>query len=376
MLINMWYVVGESEDLAPGSSRPLRMLGHDFVVFRDSAGQARCLSDICVHRGGSLCRGELVDDTVQCPYHGWRYNGEGQCVDIPSLGPDANIPKRARVDSYPVEEKWGWIWVFASDLNESERPPLPDDSFFPEYESDEYRVMRGTFLFDVNWMRAIDNILDPAHPFHVHTDFGDMEDQRLPRFDVEEDGPITLSKHQFKSTPKRGEWREEMDDQRPDTLNQIQFNMTGLIFRNDIRPNPGMHHTVFSAYLPIEENKVLNIWMHARNFLTDEKYDADTIKRNLNVFQEDAAVITYVTPTKTPRNFTNELFIEADIHIAAFRKKIRALEEKGWSLDLKAAADDDELARVIPSPARTEDPKNWVLEPALTRQFKQKQAAE
>ena len=374
--MNMWYVVGDSADLASGEKHPLRMLGHDFVLFRDSAGKVHCLSDICVHRGGSLCRGKLVDDTVQCPYHGWRFNGDGQCVEIPSLGPNASVPKRARVDSYPVEEKWGWIWVFAGDLAEADRPPLPDDGFFPEYDSDDYRVTRGTFMFDVNWMRAIDNILDPAHPFHVHTDFGDIEDQKLPRFEVEEHGTITSSKHQFKSTPKRGAWRGQMDDKRPDTLNQIQFNMTGLIFRNDIRPNPGMHHTVFSAYLPIEEDKVLNIWMHARNFLTEEKYDGDTIKRNLNVFQEDAAVITYVTPRKTPRKFSNELFIEADIHIAAFRKKIRALEERGWALDLKAAADDDDLARVIPSPARAKDPKNWVLEPVLTQPAGQEQAAQ
>ena len=375
MLINMWYVVGSSAELAPGTSKPLRMIGHDFVLFRDSDGKGHCLSDICVHRGGSLCRGGVVNDTVQCPYHGWRFTGEGQCVEIPSLGPDASIPKRARVDSYPVAEKYGWIWVFAGDLPESERPPLPDHDFFPEYKSNEYRITRGSYLFNVNWMRAIDNILDPAHPFHVHSDFGHFEDQRLKRFEVEQHGTATLSKHQFKSMPKRGEWREGMADERPDTLNQIQFNMTGMIFRNDIHPSPGMHHMVFSAYLPVEEDKVLNTWIHARNFFVDEKYDADTIRRNYAVLQEDAVVLNHVAPLKSPRNFTNELFIESDIHIAAFRKKVRALEEKGWALDLKAS-DQDDLARAIPSPKRTDDPKNWVLEPASVRHFKKQQAAE
>lgn len=377
MLINMWYVVGSSNELEPGQSKPLRMLGHDFVLFRDSAGQAHCLSDICIHRGGSLCRGEVVDDAMQCPYHGWRFNGDGQCVDIPSLGENPTIPKRARVDSYPVAEKWGWIWVFAGDLPESERPPLPRDDFFPEYDSEDYQLIRGTYLFNVNWMRAIDNVLDPAHPFHVHSEFGHMDEQTIDRYDVEELGPITLSKHQFKSTPKKGKWREEMADDRPDTVNQLQFNMTGLILRNDIRPNPGMHHCVFSAYLPIEEDKVLNIWMHVRNFVTDEKYDADTIRRTLNVFEEDARVLNHVAPLKSPRKFSQELLVEADAHIAAFRKQVRAFEEKGWLLDTKASADEDDLARVVPCPARTDDPKNWVLEPALTRSFDQRtQAAE
>lgn len=376
MIINTWYVAGFSDELAAGNSRPLRMLGHDFVLFRDTAGRAHCLSDVCIHRGGSLCRGKVVADTVQCPYHGWRFDGTGECVAIPSLGQEASIPKRARVDSYPVAEQWGWIWVFLGDLPEAERPPLPGGDFFPEFDaawkwdgmgSGPYRLIRGTFLFNANWMRAIDNVLDPAHPFHVHEDFGHVEDQRIRPFAVEDDGVRTGSVHSFKSTAKRGNWREVMSDDRPPTQNRLQFHMSGLVLRNDVHPNPGMHHCVFSAYLPIDAHTTLNIWMHARNFFTDAKYDADTVRRTLTVFEEDARVLNHVRPSRSPRRLTHELFLEADAHIAAFRRQVRAFEDKGWMLDAHAAAADDEEIRVIPSPTRRADAKNWVLDPVVMK---------
>lgn len=93
MLINNWYVLALSDEVA-AEPVGVRALGHDFVLFRDGEGEVHCLSDICVHKGGSLCRGRVVDGAVECPYHGWRYNGAGDCVEIPSLGADGRIPAR------------------------------------------------------------------------------------------------------------------------------------------------------------------------------------------------------------------------------------------------------------------------------------------
>ena len=76
------------------TDKPLRVraLAQDFVVFRDGQGKAHCLSNTCTHRGGSLSGGKVVGDHVQCPYHGWQFNGAGQCKRIPSLGINASIP--------------------------------------------------------------------------------------------------------------------------------------------------------------------------------------------------------------------------------------------------------------------------------------------
>ena len=111
MLINLWYVAEWSHAV---TDKPVkaRLLGRDFVLFRDTNGKVNCLSDVCLHRGGSLSGGWTKGDCVACPYHGWRFSGEGKVEHIPSEGEDFKIPDKARIDAYPTEERYGLIWVF------------------------------------------------------------------------------------------------------------------------------------------------------------------------------------------------------------------------------------------------------------------------
>ena len=123
MFINFWYPAERSENIGESPVR-LRMLGQDFVLWRDSTGTAHCLSNTCSHRGGSLGGGKVVNGLIQCPYHGWRFDGDGVCRGIPSLGPNPKIPARTRVDAYPVIERYGLVFCFLGDLPEDERPPI------------------------------------------------------------------------------------------------------------------------------------------------------------------------------------------------------------------------------------------------------------
>jgi phenylpropionate dioxygenase-like ring-hydroxylating dioxygenase large terminal subunit len=159
MFINFWYPVILSTDLTDTPVKK-RMLGLDFVVFRDAEGQAHCLSDTCVHRGGSLSGGKVKGDHIQCPYHGWEYDGKGDCKRIPSLGPDARIPMRTNIDAYPVAEKYGIVMAFLGDLPESERPPMLE---IPEFESADWRATWIEYFVPINYERSIENGLDPAH---------------------------------------------------------------------------------------------------------------------------------------------------------------------------------------------------------------------
>jgi len=95
MYINFWYPVATSEELTDEQPRRVQILGLKFVAFRDTEGQAHVLSDTCVHRGASLGKGRLKDGRVECPYHGWRYGGDGRCVAIPSLAGGEKPPARA-----------------------------------------------------------------------------------------------------------------------------------------------------------------------------------------------------------------------------------------------------------------------------------------
>jgi hypothetical protein len=128
-----------------------------------------------------------------------------------------------------------------------------------------------------------------------------------------------------------------------------------------------MWQMIVSGYTPIDENRTRVWFCQGRNFFTDPKYDADSRRRVLLVFQEDAKVIDHIRPAMVPPTLSDELALENDKHGIEFRKWVKSQEEIGRAIDLKAAEDDDEMVTVIPSPARHDDPKNWVLDPVATK---------
>ncbi|SVC24413.1 uncharacterized protein METZ01_LOCUS277267, partial [marine metagenome] len=169
MYINFWYPIIIGEELTPGKPEKVKVLGVNLVAFRDSKGDAQVISDTCCHRGGSLggawsnlpTEPRIVDDTIVCPYHGWEFGGDGKCKNIPSLGYGAKVPDRAKVDAYPVQEKYGIVFAFLGSLSEEERPPLLE---IEEYGQEGWRSNK-ILAFEVgfNFERSIENGLDPAH---------------------------------------------------------------------------------------------------------------------------------------------------------------------------------------------------------------------
>lgn len=105
-----WFVAAWSKDLAPGDVQPLEYFGKHLVLYRSEAGVARILDAHCPHLGAHLGHGGRVEgDAVVCPFHAWEFDGTGRCTRIPYAD---KIPNRARVDSWPVTEKNGVIFVW------------------------------------------------------------------------------------------------------------------------------------------------------------------------------------------------------------------------------------------------------------------------
>ena len=164
MYINFWYPVGLAEEITAEKPFKVKIFELPYVAFRDGQGAAHVLADTCAHRGGSLGNGWLEDDCVVCPYHGWQYGGDGQCRRVPSLA-DSKPPARAKVDSYPVAEKYGIVFAFLGDLPEAERPPIYDVEEFGQegWKSELYTLEVGCF-----YQRSVENGLDPIHNEFVH----------------------------------------------------------------------------------------------------------------------------------------------------------------------------------------------------------------
>lgn len=365
MLINRWYVLCES---AAVLDKPVAVqaLGQPLVVFRDSTGAIRALSNVCIHKGGSLCHGEVVGGTVQCPYHGWRYDGAGHCVAIPALQPEQRIPKRARVDSYPVVEQWGLVWAFLGDLPEESRPPLPD--FFPEYDAPRdgtWRFVHGTAQFDCNWVRAIENGVDRSHAVFVHEDFGNPQDPVVREYQVEQRNNVLYAANVRVPLNKRGTWRDVIPDERSERKTEVQIFLPAPTIRIQMHMQPPITQIIVTVYTPIDAYHTRLHFIHARNFYTEEQHDADARRRVLLVIGEDAAVINHLQPARVPRLLGDELLLQADLHGTLFRRHVKAAEAAGEAIDHLAMRGEDDCARVIPCPARRAEPGNWVLRPVL-----------
>ena len=165
MYINFWYPVCTTDELSADAPLPVRLLGQRLAVFRDSEGKPHVLSDTCIHRGGSLGHGKVNGDCIECPYHGWQFDADGKCQLMPSED-GMKPPARAKVDSYPTEERYGVVFAFLGDLPENERPPLYE---IEEFDSDEWRPSAPIVLnANCYYERSVENGIDPVHNQFVH----------------------------------------------------------------------------------------------------------------------------------------------------------------------------------------------------------------
>src|SRR3990172_8811509 len=107
---NCWFQVAYTDELAAGAVVPLRYFGKDLVLFRGDDGVARVVDAFCPPRGPPLDSGSaVIENPIRCPFHFWRFDGEGRCVDVPYAN---KIPPLARLDGRHVCEKNGLIIVF------------------------------------------------------------------------------------------------------------------------------------------------------------------------------------------------------------------------------------------------------------------------
>jgi len=159
-----WFVVCFSDEIASGATRPLRYFGEDLVAFRGADGQVRVLEAHCAHMGAHLgVGGTVVDCAIQCPFHGWRYDGSGACVAIPYA---TKIPPKARQRAWRVREVNGVVLVYHDPFGGEPDFDIPS---IPEYGSADWLPWSRSFYHVKTHPREIiDNHADRAHFAFVH----------------------------------------------------------------------------------------------------------------------------------------------------------------------------------------------------------------
>lgn len=367
LFTNVWYVAARSEDL---TDKPLkvRMLGRDFALYRDSRGQAVCLSNVCCHRGASLAQGKCHgDDTLACPFHGWRFNPEGRCTLVPSAAdPAGDIPAAARVDAYPTREQYGLVWTFLGDRPEEAHPPFE----MPEFGHPDWRMVTFEDSWKANLHVAKWVDLDQVHLHIVHG---------IP---LNEDNPSRPSSHQVEWTdngfrthlvshppPRQGSWGS-LRTGRPQVNSHLSFYVPGftLYGRIDIgMPGSNFVNAFYSMHTPIDEENTRLFLIAFRNFMLEPDKDKDHLNRNLANVYQDKAIAEGHMPKRIPDVpvFPAIAIDREDLLLRSYWQLMMELRQRGWELD-RLALDDLERRgdyRVIPSPGRRAEPENWVHRP-------------
>jgi len=360
MYINFWYPIASSEEVTNKEPHRTEVLGVKLVVYRDDASNAHVLADTCIHRGGSLGKGWIRDNCVVCPYHGWRFDEAGKCVDIPTLASDEKPPARAKVDSYPVQEKYGIVFAFLGDLPEEERPPLRD---VPEWEQEGWRANK-LVVFEVGafYERSMENGLDPSHNEFVHPAQGSPTiSQDLKRKPLEVENIPWGSEFivNFENEVKGTEALGEKDTLVPEVIagsghvgpNQM---ITWINFSKENR---------FSQYFfeaPINEQRTRIFFVNMRSWLLEPEHDDRITKVNLLIAQEDIDILEELDPIRTPDSPSEEVLVRSDGAVTRYRECLKDWTDRGWRIDLKSLREQrGDRAFAIPSPSRRTS-KNWV----------------
>lgn len=164
MIQDAWYIAVESTEL---KQKPVActIADQEIVLFRDRRGQVHALFDRCPHRNVQLSKGRLVQGHLQCPYHGWEFNPSGQCVRIPALANQSDIPKAACTRRFPVIEQQGYIWVWTGQTAPTEQ----DKPFeFPYFSDPKWGWGRLQGHIHNSVANIVENFIDNPHTGYIH----------------------------------------------------------------------------------------------------------------------------------------------------------------------------------------------------------------
>jgi phenylpropionate dioxygenase-like ring-hydroxylating dioxygenase large terminal subunit len=164
-LRNCWYAAMWAETVKTGEITPITLLDQNLVFYRNAAGTAVAMDDLCPHRLAPLSLGKLLPDgNLQCGYHGLEFAPDGQCVKNPHGA--GKVPTNCKVNTYRVAEKHTLLWIWMGDA-------IPNENLIPEFtyldKDSGYDVgCRDTIVMETGYRNIVDNLMDLSHASFLH----------------------------------------------------------------------------------------------------------------------------------------------------------------------------------------------------------------
>ncbi|UUZ69873.1 aromatic ring-hydroxylating dioxygenase subunit alpha [Polaromonas sp. P1(28)-13] len=323
-LKDLWYPICPSGFVG---ERPvsLRRLGKKIALWRDAAGTLHALEDHCPHRGAPLSQGMVLGDRLACPYHGVEVRCDGTVTKVPG-SPGCKLEGTRAALSFHVQEAWGTIFLYNSDVNIDTPPPMsmPEELNSPEYSH---------FLCYAEWKSdyryALDNVMDPMHGTFLHKQSHSMaEGDSKATFQIR----TTDTGFVFEKTGQRGvnfDWTEWGSTGVHWMRLEIPYPKTG---------GPGGNFAIIACATPIDGNMTAAFFWRCRKvsswqrdtwrFLYRNRLEA----RHWAVLEQDRVMLEQMEPDANQ----HENLYQHDIGVVRLRRHLRNLADE--QLEAAAAA--------------------------------------
>jgi phthalate 4,5-dioxygenase len=160
-----WLPILLASELPEPDCPPVRVkiLSERLVAFRDSEGKLGLIDEFCAHRGVSLWFGRNEECGLRCPYHGWKFDTSGQCVEVPSEPAESGYAKKIKLTAYPLIEQGGVLWTYMGPPDQE--PPRPAWEFSLVRADQRYVSKRHQ---ECNWLQAMEGGIDSSHVSWLH----------------------------------------------------------------------------------------------------------------------------------------------------------------------------------------------------------------
>jgi phenylpropionate dioxygenase-like ring-hydroxylating dioxygenase large terminal subunit len=331
VLRRFWYPVVPTGNLTD-KPFPFTLLGEDIVLWRDAAGAAQCILDRCCHRSAKLSKGWVQDGHIVCGYHGWEYDGTGQCVRIPQMTERATMPG-ARTPGFKVQEKYDYVWVTLSD------DPLDGIPDLHEAEKPGFRQIHEFYEeWDCAGLRLMENSFDNAHFSFVHrASFGDQGHPEPAKLEITESDtgfhmytevPVRNPEIQMKNLGMENEWTVR----HMDSTWFIPFTRALRI----TYPN-GLFHMIFTSATPIDDERSM-----VCQFVVRSDTEADAPAENIVAFDRQVTNEDMEILASTSGDVPLDVGAREEIHMRSdrpgvlMRQKMKALLEAHGETEVRA----------------------------------------
>ena len=172
--LNTWYVAAESHEVTAAEPFGRKICGKDVVMYRKPEGHVVAVEDFCPHRGAALSLGFIEVGELVCGYHGLRMGDDGKTLSMPKQ----RVERFPCIQSYPIVEKHGFIWIWPGDKEKASEGSLPD---FFWADKEKWAYGGGLYHIACDYRLMVDNLMDLTHETYVHaSSIGQKEIDEAP----------------------------------------------------------------------------------------------------------------------------------------------------------------------------------------------------